>query len=151
MGFNLATGETREECLNPTVGLEFGTFSQAYAGRQYRFAYSAVSKPGWFLCTGIGKHDRETGETIEIAFGEERYGSEAPFAPRLGSQAEDDGYLITFVTDMRENRSECVVYDAQRLAEGPVCRLRLPHRISSGTHACWAGAERLLDAMQSRL
>ena len=33
---------------------------------------------------------------------------------------------------------ECVLIDAQNIADGPVCRIILPHRISSGTHACWA-------------
>lgn len=150
--FNLRTGETREECLHPRVGLEFGVFDQRRAGRPYRFAYSAVSKPGWFLFTGLVKHDLETGESEEVSFGEERYGSEAPFAPRIGSTSEDDGYLLTFITDMRNDRSECVLYDARRPSAGPVCRLLLPHRISSGTHACWAGAERLRgEAPASRL
>jgi carotenoid cleavage dioxygenase len=56
---------------------------------------------------------------------------------------EDDGYLVSFITDMGEDRSECVVVDAKDVAAGPVCRILLPHRISSGTHACWAGREML--------
>ena len=34
-------------------------------------------------------------------------------------------------------------YDAKDIAAGPVCRILLPHRISSGTHACWAGRDQL--------
>ena len=35
-----------------------------------------------------------------------------------------------------------VVLDAARVGDGPVCTLRLPERISSGTHSTWAaGAE----------
>jgi len=141
--FNLVTGGTSEECLNPRVGLEFGVFNQRFAGRKYRFAYSAVSKPGWFLFTGLVKHDLETGSSIEVSFGHNRFGSEAPFAPRVGAKDEDDGYLVTFITDMERDQSECVLYDAKHLLDGPVCRLLLPHRISSGTHACWTGGERL--------
>ncbi len=59
-------------------------------------------------------------------------------APRLGGTAEDDGYLVTLTTDMNADASYCVVFDAARLADGPVCVLRLPERISSGTHATWA-------------
>ena len=68
---------------------------------------------------------------------------EAPFAPRVGAKDEDDGYLVSFVTDMIEDRSECVIVDAKDIAAGPVARILLPHRISSGTHACWAGREML--------
>jgi carotenoid cleavage dioxygenase len=69
---------------------------------------------------------------------EGRYGSEAPFAPRVGAVDEDDGYLVSFVTDENRGTSECILIDCKRFAEGPVCRIALPHKISSGTHAHWA-------------
>jgi carotenoid cleavage dioxygenase len=43
---------------------------------------------------------------------------------------------------MRADASFCLVLDASRVSDGPVCTLRLPERISSGTHSTWApGAE----------
>jgi hypothetical protein len=34
------------------------------------------------------------------------------------------------------------VFDAARIEDGAVCKLKLPERISSGTHSTWvAGAE----------
>jgi carotenoid cleavage dioxygenase-like enzyme len=89
------------------------------------------------------KHDLETGRSTALEFGRNRYGSEAPFAPRVGAVDEDDGYLVSFITDMDADLSECVLIDAKDLAAGPVCRIRLPHRISSGTHATWAPAAAL--------
>jgi carotenoid cleavage dioxygenase len=56
---------------------------------------------------------------------------------------EDDGYLVSFITDETANRSGCILIDAPRIQAGPVCRLLLPHKICSGTHACWAPRERL--------
>lgn len=138
--FNLKTGKTIEERLDDRV-LEFGIINNQYAGVKYRYGYSALAKPGWFLFTGLVKHDLEARQSWTIDFGPERYGSEPGFAPRIGAKAEDDGYLITFVTDMIEDRSECVIYDAQKLADGPVARIILPGRISSGTHATWAQGE----------
>ena len=73
-----------------------------------------------------------------------RYGSEAPFAPRIGGTAEDDGYLLSFVTDETTGTSECVLLDAARIQDGPVCRIALPHKICSGTHACWADRAQLV-------
>jgi carotenoid cleavage dioxygenase len=64
-------------------------------------------------------------------------------APRVGSTAEDDGYLVTFTTDVLNDRSECLVLDARDVAAGPIARVRLPERISSGTHSCWAPASDL--------
>jgi len=139
--FDLTTGRTTEQRLDDRV-LEFGVINNQFAGQKYRYAYSAVSKPGWFLFTGLVKHDMESGESWSVDFGEERYGSEPGFAPRVGAADEDDGYLVSFVTDMIQDRSECILLDARRLEDGPVCRIMLPARISSGTHATWAqGAE----------
>jgi carotenoid cleavage dioxygenase len=64
----------------------------------------------------------------------------------VGATSEDDGYLVSFVTDLEADRSECIVVDAADIEAGPVCRILLPHRISSGTHACWAGREQLRPA-----
>jgi len=41
-------------------------------------------------------------------------------------------------TDMNADASYCLVFDAARLEDGPVCKLQLPERISSGTHSTWA-------------
>lgn len=64
-------------------------------------------------------------------------------ALRNDFKSEDDGYVITFVNDMREDRSECVILDASDIAAGPVCRIILPERISAGTHACWVEGDRM--------
>ncbi len=141
--FNLKTGETSEETLFNDYPVEFGMINQQIAGRPYRYVYSVTGEPGWFLFNGLTKHDLKTGEAEHISFGEQRFGSEAPFIPRPNAQSEDDGYLISFITDMKQDRSECIILDAQNIAAGPVCTIVLPHRISSGTHATWASAEQL--------
>jgi carotenoid cleavage dioxygenase len=135
--FNLADGTTREERLDDRI-LEFGMMNQRYLGLPYRYAYSTTSKPGWFLFNGFVKHDMVTGESWSVELPEGRYGSEAPFAPRVGAVDEDDGYLVSFVTDENRGTSECILIDCKRFAEGSVCRIALPHKISSGTHAHWA-------------
>ncbi len=142
--FDLSTGRTREESLSDRV-MEFGMINTAVAGRRHRYSYNVTGEPGWFLFDGIVKHDLETGSEERYAFGPGVFGSETPFAPRLGSTAEDDGYLVTFTTDMPRDCSECLVFDAQRIGDGPVARIRLPERISSGTHACWAPATALTN------
>ena len=144
--FNLKDGSTKEERLDDRV-LEFGTFNQTYAGLPTRYLYSTFTEPGWFLFAGIVKHDYATGRSWTLPFGPGRYGSEAPFAPRVDAKAEDDGYLVSFVTDMNENRSECIVVDAANIEDGPVCRILLPHRISSGTHATWASRQQIEGAI----
>jgi carotenoid cleavage dioxygenase len=142
--FNLATGQTRERRLSEQL-LEFGMVNARFWGRPHRYTYSMVAHPGSFLFDGIVRHDRLTGQTQRYDFGEGRFGSESPFAPCHDAVAEDDGYVVSFVTDMNADRSECVVLDARDLARGPVARILLPHRISSGTHACWADAREITE------
>ena len=57
--------------------------------------------------------------------------------------AEDDGYLVTLTTDMNDDASYCLVFDAARVGDGPVCKIALPERISSGTHSTWARGSEL--------
>ena len=135
--FNLKTGEVKEQHLDERI-LEFGVFNQQYAGNKAKYLYSVTGEPGWFLFNGLVKHNLETGESWHLPFGEQRFGSEAPFAPRVNAQDEDDGYLVSFITDMQLDQSECILVDAKDIEAGPVCRIILPHRISSGTHATWA-------------
>jgi carotenoid cleavage dioxygenase len=140
--FNLKDGSTREEHLDDRI-MEFGMINARYAGRKYRYGYSTLSKPGWFLFTGFVKNDLETGASTEFHLPEGVYASEAPFAPRIGAVDEDDGYLVSFLTDENKGASECVLIDAKDIAAGPVCRIALPHKLCSGTHAVWAPREML--------
>ena len=139
--FNLVTGGVREEQLSDSI-TEFGMINPGYAGQQYRYAYAATGKPGWFLFDGLVKHDLSTGAEESYRFADGVYGSETAMAPRVGTAGEDDGYLVTITTDMNADASYCLVFDAARVADGPVCTLALPERVSSGTHSTWAaGAE----------
>jgi carotenoid cleavage dioxygenase len=140
--FNLATGEVREEQLSDSI-TEFGMINAGYAGSKYRYTYAATGKPSWFLFDGLVKHDLHTGAEERFAFEDGVYGSETAMAPRVGSSTEDDGYLVTLTTDMNDDASYCLVFDAARVADGPVCKLALPERVSSGTHSTWAPGSQL--------
>jgi carotenoid cleavage dioxygenase len=138
--FHLKTGKTKEERLSDRV-LEFGMINQLYAGRDYRYVYSALGKPGIFLFNGLAKHDLKTGQEWLLRLPEGEYASEAPFIPKPGGACEDDGYLVTFTINEKLGVSDCLLIDARDLSAGPICRIRLPHKISSGTHATWASRE----------
>jgi carotenoid cleavage dioxygenase-like enzyme len=139
---HLVTGRVIEEQLSDNI-TEFGMINSGYAGAKYRYTYAATGKPSWFLFDGLVKHDLLTGTEERFAFDDGVYGSETAMAPRVGSTAEDDGYLVTLTTDMTADASYCLVFDAARVGDGPVCKLRLPERISSGTHSTWAAGSEL--------
>ncbi|AQT82317.1 apocarotenoid-15,15'-oxygenase [Mycolicibacterium litorale] len=139
--FNLVTGKATEEQLSDNF-TEFGMINPDLQTRDYRYVYAATGEPGRFLFNGLVKHDLQTGVEERISLGDGVFASETPMAPRVGSSGEDDGYLVTFTMDMNDDTSYCVVLDANRPGDGPVCQLRLPERICSGTHSTWVdGAE----------
>lgn len=128
--FDLATGKTREERLFDDIS-EFPSVHYRRAGRKHERVWSMTAPNGWFLFDGLVDYDLKTGARREYKFPDGVYASESPMAPR--SDREDDGYLLTFVTT-----GECQIFDAANIANGPVARVKLPERISSGTHACWS-------------
>jgi carotenoid cleavage dioxygenase len=99
--------------------------------------YSALPTEGWFTFDGVIRHEVETGREEVVRLPEGVFCSEAVFAPRAGATTEDDGYVMTYTIDVNADKSECVIYDARRMSDGPVARIELPERISSGTHAWW--------------
>lgn len=92
---------------------------------------------------GIKRFDLQTGGDQRYEYGDNRFGSEPCIALRAGATEEDDGYLLTYVTDMNDSSSECLILDARDVAAGPIARIKLPARITNGTHACWVEADRL--------
>ena len=140
--FNLKTGKTSEQRLDDRT-LEFGVINALYQGLDYRYVYSVLPTPGYFQFDGISKNDLKTGEHQDYWFGDQRFGSEPAFAPREDSQSEDDGYLVSIISDTKLDRSEFVMFDAKDIAAGPICQVILPHRICSGVHATWARGDEL--------
>jgi carotenoid cleavage dioxygenase len=136
-GMNPSTGETREGPMDE-LNAEFPMIHPAMIGVKNRFSYHAripYEIPAAFH--GLVKYDLETG-TPEVAdYGPGIYGSEAPFVPRPGATEEDDGWLVTFVTDVNTWSSQCWIYDARALSDGPIAKVALPGRVPAGFHATW--------------
>ncbi len=135
--FDLATGTTTETQLDD-VNAEFPTIDSRGQGTPDRYAFGVhIADAETVRFSGLWRRDATTGQRTDHWFGDGRFGSEAPFAPRDGSTGSDDGYLVSFVTDERDGRSEVEILDAADLAAGPVARVRLPQRVPLGFHATW--------------
>jgi len=84
----------------------------------------------------IVKYDTETQSAQVHEYGNHKYGSESPFISIENSSGDDDGYVISFVTDARENTSEVVILDAKNVDQELLARIQLPQRLPLGFHAC---------------
>jgi carotenoid cleavage dioxygenase-like enzyme len=141
--FDMRTGRTSEQTLDDD-NTEFPSVNLGMVGQRSRFAYTMhISPEKSLLFDGLMKYDTYSGAAETYWYGDGRWGSEAPFAPRPGSSSEDDGYVLSYVYDEREDRSDVEVLDAQDVSAGPVCRIKLPVRVPLGFHATWVPGERL--------
>ena len=60
--------------------------------------------------------------------------------PRHDTAAEDDGWLLSFVYDPADDRSDLVVIAAADPHAGPVATVELPVRVPMGFHGNWIPA-----------
>ena len=135
--FDLVTGAVTEEQLDDTLG-EFPRMDNRALGRRSRYSYTPrLAAAPTLLFDGFTKHDTDTGKSWFHRYPAGQYGGEVVFAPRQGSTAEDDGYLITFVADEQSGASELHILDAAHVGEEPVARLTIPQRVPTGYHAWW--------------
>jgi carotenoid cleavage dioxygenase-like enzyme len=148
--FNLVTGEVREGDIDD-LNTEFNKSNPLFHGVKSQFSYHqripTLDEGGHTLrFTGLVKYNNDSGQYDEWCYGEGVFGSEAVYAPKPGadrSSGEDAGYVITLVTDSSDWHSECLVFDAQDVSPGPVCRVRLPRRVPNGFHATWLRGEQV--------
>ncbi|WP_435211307.1 carotenoid oxygenase family protein [Streptomyces sp. bgisy034] len=129
-----ATGKATAESLNDLV-TEFPSINEAHTGSDYRYSY-AIAFPGAGL-SGYHtvKFDSRTGRQKLLAHSEGRMPGEAVFAPAAAGTAEDDGYLLTIVSDLKADASQLLVLDASDLST--VAAVELPRRVPAGIHGDW--------------
>ena len=141
---NLRTGAVKEGPIEEAFS-EFGMINPLYAGKPYRYSWAVSSPPKFFAMNGLVRLDAKTGERQAFPLPEGVFLSESPMAPRQGATAEDDGYVVTFVTDVNADESGCWIFDARDISPGPIAKVKLPGRICVGTHSYWADISRLRD------
>ncbi|WP_214410081.1 carotenoid oxygenase family protein [Sphaerisporangium fuscum] len=120
-----ASGTVKEEPLDDR-NVEFPTFNEDLLGRSSRYLY-AVSEGA------VVKYDTETGAGQVRDLG--AHPGEAIFVPASDARAEDDGWLMSIVTDEAGTGSELLVLDASMLEF--VASVRLPRRVPAGFHGSW--------------
>ncbi|CAL99525.1 carotenoid cleavage dioxygenase [Saccharopolyspora erythraea NRRL 2338] len=135
--FDLASGSVREQAIDDR-GVEFPTLNENRVGRDNRYLYTVAeqlddSNTG----AAIVKYDTATGigETHEL--GADRTAGEAVFVAAAGGRDEDDGWLLSIVSDRSGKSSDLVVLDATDLTAAPVATVHLPRRVPTGFHGSW--------------
>ncbi|MFE1793161.1 carotenoid oxygenase family protein [Streptomyces sp. NPDC059525] len=132
---DLTTGRVDERVIDD-LAIEFPTLNEDFLGVENRYQY-AVSFPDQhgFGGYGVVKYDRATGGRRIHQAGDARLPSEAVFVPAAGASREDDGYLLTVISDLKQDASQLLVLDAAGL--DTIATVHLPRRVTAGIHGSW--------------
>ena len=131
--FNLKTGTTKERSLDD-VATEFPRINDGIQGTKARYAYNPrVAKSPELKFDGLVKYDLATGGRAIWEPPAGTFVGEASFAPASSARSEDDGYLVTYGTSLRDDSSTAFVLDAREMKE--LARVALPRRIPLGFHS----------------
>ncbi len=135
------SGKVHEEQIDDRPA-EFPRVADSVIGMKHRYGYLAAmsqSNDPSDASGAILKYDRETGVRSDIEFGRGRTGGEPVFVPAENTNAEDDGYLMTYVYDASSDSSSFIIMDAASMDSTPVASIDLP-RIPGGFHGSWIDA-----------
>ncbi|MEO1126250.1 MAG: carotenoid oxygenase family protein [Cyanobacteria bacterium J06639_16] len=104
----------------------------------YLSVHSHTDRPNTELFNAIAKFDPATSSLTIASAGEQWYPSEPIYARDRGDASK--GWVLTVVYDSNAHQSEVWIYDCDRLADSPVCRLALPSVIPHSFHGTWQAA-----------
>ncbi|MEU6115691.1 carotenoid oxygenase family protein [Streptomyces sp. NPDC047117] len=127
-----ATGAVSEAALDD-LSVEFPTLHAGHVGRAHRYLYLAADAPSG----AVVRYDVTTGERHTHDVGPDRAVGEAVFVPARDARAEDEGWLLSIVTDRTGTGSELLVLDATNVTAPPVASIRLPRAVPAGFHGSW--------------
>ena len=122
-----ATGRVTESELDDRAA-EFPTHNETLTGRPNRYLYTVSGD-------GITKHDltRHTRHVHETPGS--RYAGEAVFVPAADGTSEDEGWLLSLVSNDDGEAGELLVLDAADLSVQAV--VELPYPVPAGFHGSW--------------
>ena len=126
------TGATHEEFLDDD-NTEFPSIDLSRLGRPNRYVYNVhISPETTLLFDGIVKYDVTTAPTRAGGAGPDA-GRASRRSRRANAVSDDDGYLVSFVYDQLEDRSEVVILDAADITAGPVAACCCPSACPSAS------------------
>ena len=150
---NMTTGNVdREEPMLPTlenntVSGDFPQINPMHVGRKQKYCWlSRFSQEHNTKFDGIVKIDCDNGKVVGVfEYGQHKRGGEIVFVPREGATSEDDGYLVGFVHDEKQDVSTFYVIDAKTMGSSPICICQMPKRVPYGMHASFVSEAELMQ------
>lgn len=131
---DLQAGRLRLAARDEAV--EFPVVDPRVVAQRHRFVWypTAVDTGARWGFNGLMRLDIDSGARERFSFGNDTVVEEHVLVPRPGSTKEGEGWLVGMGYDVKRRRSFLSVFDAMRLADGPLARAWLPYAVPYGFH-----------------
>jgi carotenoid cleavage dioxygenase-like enzyme len=120
-----ATGQVKEDQLDD-LDVEFPSLNESRVGRPSQYLYAVTDN-------AIAKYDAVAGASHTRELG--KAPGEAEFISARDARTEDDGWLMSIVTEHDGSGSDLLILDARSLES--VAAVHLPRRVPAGFHGNW--------------
>lgn len=125
-----------EAALNPDEhgrGMDMCSFNPAYLGKKYRYAYACGAQRPCNFPNTLTKIDLVE-KKAKNWHDEGSVPSEPFFVARPGATKEDDGVVISMISD-RNGEGYALLLDGETFEE--IARAKFPYGLPYGLHGCW--------------
>jgi carotenoid cleavage dioxygenase len=124
---------------------EFPRLDERFTGLPYRHGYfqaGAVTDAGEGrpARNGLAHIDHASGDVTLWRPGSGDYCGEPVFVPLHPTAHEGEGFLLSVIFRAATQCSDLAVFDARRVADGPLALAHLSHRVPAGFHGNWRDA-----------
>lgn len=140
VALDLGTGTARQQLLPHTA--EFPRIDPAVTGRRHRQLFMAAriapgDRPGHDAVTRL---DLDSGRADTYRYGADVIVEEHVFVARPGATREGDGWLVGTALDLKRRQSRLAVFDARRVADGPLLQATMARAMPLGLHGAFMAA-----------
>jgi len=131
---DLQTGRLSVTARSEAV--EFPVVDPRVVAQRHRFVWypTSIDTGTRWGFNALMRLDIESGARERFSFGNDVVVEEHVLVPRPGSTKEGEGWLVGMGYDVKRRRSCLSVFDAMRLADGPLARAWLPYAVPYGFH-----------------
>ncbi|TMW89145.1 hypothetical protein EJD97_017608 [Solanum chilense] len=139
---NLSTGKSTRRIIVSGMNLEAGQVNKTRLGEKTRYTFMAIAEP-WPKCSGLAKIDLVTGNVMKFLHGDDRFGGEPYYVPSNKEGEEDEGYLMSYVRDERNEKSELIIINAKNMKQ--IALVKIPKRVPYGFHGTFVSSQDLCN------
>jgi len=137
---NVASSKLSEEVVY-AGNCEFPAINPIQAMTPHSSVFVADARPETIFHHKLTRIDMKSGKSENFDFGSGFQIGEPVFASRQSNGNPNAGYVMTIVLDGTKGRSLLAIFDAERVAEGPLAKVHLTHHTPLSFHGWWQPAE----------